>query len=114
MDIPAKDMLEARKITSIAMKNEKFLETQASGLEEKQKTVLEELEEMAAEENTYVSTSNLLSVRNTALSVVEEEKNPLQEEKPEKTVHEFLYGEVMGDRANIDRTRAEKKVDKKG
>ncbi|MFI3252817.1 MAG: hypothetical protein R3Y63_00545 [Eubacteriales bacterium] len=114
MDTPEKDKLEARKITSIAMKNEKFLETQASGLEEKQKSLLEELEELSTEENSYVSTSNLLQVRTTALSVIEEEKNPKQEEKPEKTVHEFLYGEVMGDRANIDRTRAEKKVDKKG
>lgn len=119
MDTTANDLLEARKVTSIAMKNEKFLESKAQELETAlQNKSKEETENFRSDEELYLPTSNLLWVRDVAYASQAEENlfattsEPV--EKPENIMHSFLYGAVLEGKAAIDPTMEEKKMDKHG
>lgn len=105
------DLLEARKLTSMAMKNEKFLENKEKQLEEQYH---EHHGQGEQEESVYVPTSNLLQVRTVAMSSFEEELPPLAPPKEEKEVHQQLYGAAIESRDLVDAKRKEKKMDKHG
>lgn len=111
MDSHTNDLLELRQLTSIAMKNEKFLENKEKQLEEQFQDKSKEVED---EEDLYVPTSNLLQVRTVALSTFEEDLMPVPPPKEEKEVHQQLFGQAIESGNLVDSTKEEKKMDKHG
>ncbi len=111
MDSHTNDLLELRQLTSIAMKNEKFLENKEKQLEEQ---FQEKGNEPESEEDPYVPTSNLLEVRTVALSTFEEELIPPSPPKEEKDLHKQLFGAAIESGNLVDSTKEEKKMDKHG
>lgn len=114
---PRTEYIEARKVSMVTM------EAKEVPLVKEEPPVIDEEEALELlREKDYIPTSNLLQVRNVAYASREEEQAPplkveeqdeSKESKPkENKEHRLFYGDVMGGKAEVDRTMEEKTINK--
>lgn len=109
---PRTEFIEARKVSMMTLeaKEVPLVKEEEQGSPELEKDDFERVDV----EKDYIPTSNLLQVRNVAYSTMEEEKPESGKEQEPRNAHTLFYGSVMGDRATVDYTMIEKKIDKQG